>query len=289
VLNPKTGLESVLHTFAGADGIYPQSGLVAANGLLYGTASRGGIANSTTCYGGCGTLFSIDPKTGSFHVIHSFAGSPDGSFPLAPPTAVNGTLYGTTAGGGGNTLGCACGTVYAFDLATGNERIVYTFGGGIDGQEPRSALTFARGRLYGTTPAGGFGDCTYGAPCGTVFSVELASGEERVVYRFGRNPDGSDPEAPLIVADGLLYGTTRIGGKSNHGMVFSIDMATRQERLVVSFPGILNQSDKAPHGASPAAPLVRANGTFYGTTEYGGKYRSGDSFGSGTLFSLKLP
>jgi len=36
-------------------------------------------------------------------------------------------------------------------------------------------------------------------------------------------------------------------------------------------------------GANPAAPLIYANGTFYGTAEMGG-----GGLGQGTIFSLKL-
>jgi uncharacterized repeat protein (TIGR03803 family) len=83
------------------------------NGTLYGTTSAGG---GTGCYSGsgCGTVYSVSP-TGSEAVLHTFGGSPDGSTPYAGLIDVNGTLYGTTAGGGAARCRVygGCGTVFA--------------------------------------------------------------------------------------------------------------------------------------------------------------------------------
>lgn len=49
--------QTVLHSFAGTDGIYPEGGLViGTEGRLYGTAEFGGDGN---CSGGCGVVFRI--------------------------------------------------------------------------------------------------------------------------------------------------------------------------------------------------------------------------------------
>jgi uncharacterized repeat protein (TIGR03803 family) len=47
------------------DGAQPIAGLVAANGLLYGTALFGGKYNSCPDGPGCGTVFSISPSGSS--------------------------------------------------------------------------------------------------------------------------------------------------------------------------------------------------------------------------------
>jgi len=45
------GVETVLHNFVAApDGLIPQSPLVDLNGVLYGTTTYGGSANSVTVY-----------------------------------------------------------------------------------------------------------------------------------------------------------------------------------------------------------------------------------------------
>ncbi len=68
-------------------------------------------------YGGgaSGTVFTIT-TAGTEEVLHEFGrGSDKGEYPYASLIDVNGTLYGTTAGGGAHT-GChfgGCGTVFA--------------------------------------------------------------------------------------------------------------------------------------------------------------------------------
>ena len=79
-----------------------------------------------------------------------FSGGPDGAWPLAGLTNVNGTLYGTTVYGG--TSGD--GTVFQVSTA-GTEAVIYTFAGGADGANPYAGLTNVNGTLYGTTNRGG--------------------------------------------------------------------------------------------------------------------------------------
>src|SRR5579862_8114661 len=73
------------------DGQGPLAGLVAVNGVLYGTTSAGGL--------GHGTVFSITTD-GSENVLYRFKGGSDGANPEAGLLAINGVLYGTTAAGG---------------------------------------------------------------------------------------------------------------------------------------------------------------------------------------------
>ena len=110
-----TGVETVLHSFAGpygTDGRYPAAGLVDMNGTLYGTTTCGGVFGTVHCSGGFsgtgGTVFSIS-TSGKERVLHSFAGGGDGDNPGAGLIDVNGTLYGTTIGGGAH----GDGTVFA--------------------------------------------------------------------------------------------------------------------------------------------------------------------------------
>jgi uncharacterized repeat protein (TIGR03803 family) len=294
--DPANDRERVLHVFSSKDGTNPSGGLTAVNGILYGTASAGGIITPTNpgqpnpnygCNDGCGTFFSLDPASGNFQVIHSFTGSPDGSNPQAAPVAVNGTLYGTTMQGGDPSICAICGTVYAIGIASGQERVVYSFEGAIDGQNP-AGLMFARGRLYGTTSQGGNGssNCDYGSPCGTVFSIIPSSGLERVVYRFGSSPDGSQPGSALTARGGKLYGTAQIGGTGGGGTIFSIDMTTRSESTLFSFPRSSSQTIRFPLGCDPSSPLLFVHGIYYGTTMACGPFDV-DNDGSGTLFAFK--
>ncbi len=58
-----TAWTETLYSFSGSpDGANPYAGVVFVNGALYGTTAFGGYANDTTCQGGCGTVFDLDPQ-----------------------------------------------------------------------------------------------------------------------------------------------------------------------------------------------------------------------------------
>jgi uncharacterized repeat protein (TIGR03803 family) len=209
-----SGVHTVLYKFKAApDGNNPTGGLIDVHGTLYGTTPYGG--SSTACNGyGCGTVYSITSR-GVEKVLYRFAGGSDGSGPKGDLIDVNGTLYGTTVGGGTH----ACGTVFII-TTSGQEKVLYSFAGVSDGKAPQAGLINVNGTLYGTTSEGG-GGCGYG--CGTVFSVTTA-GAETVLHRFAGGSDGDNPVAPLVEVNGTLYGTTERGGNSKHavGTVFAL-------------------------------------------------------------------
>ncbi|MGB6644325.1 MAG: choice-of-anchor tandem repeat GloVer-containing protein [Candidatus Cybelea sp.] len=159
-----SGKEAVLYSFAGApDGADPYARLIDVNGTLYGTTYYGG---SPGCYSdlGCGTVFSIT-TSGKERVVHSFGAGTDGENPFADLINVNGTLYGTTLGGGAH---CAkhrgCGTVFSI-TTSGAETVLHSFRGSGGGRNPGAGLIDVNGTLYGTTLEGGASDD------GTVFSL----------------------------------------------------------------------------------------------------------------------
>jgi len=90
--------------------------------------------------------------------------------PFASLIAVNGTLYGTTyAGGVTGWENYGCGTVFSVDPSTGAETVLYSFCSQqncTDGATPVGSLISAKGKLYGTTVAGGTYDY------GTVFVLK---------------------------------------------------------------------------------------------------------------------
>jgi uncharacterized repeat protein (TIGR03803 family) len=139
------------------DGATPEDGLIDVKGMLYGTTVAGG--NS-----GCGTVFSVDARTGTEAVVYSFCSRQnctDGEAPAASLLEVNEELYGTTVLGG--TYGS--GTVFALEPQIGKETVIHSFGSGTDGEDPEADLVDVNGTLYGTTASGG----AHGE--GTVFSV----------------------------------------------------------------------------------------------------------------------
>lgn len=211
-LRRKLDAEKVLHS-GGADGFNPM-GLLHVNDFLYGTMLQGGAYNCDQGQG-CGTLFALDPNTGAYTVLHSFGSGTDGGHPYAAPIALDGILYGTTGYGGTH----AQGTVFSFDPSTGAELVLYSFCSQqncADGVTPYTALLDVKGKLYGTTDAGG------GANAGTVFSIDPSTGNETVLYSFCSQAncvDGAEPNG-LIHVNGKFYGTTLAGGIGGGGTVF---------------------------------------------------------------------
>jgi uncharacterized repeat protein (TIGR03803 family) len=137
-----------LHSFNGADGKEPHGSLLDVKGTFYGTTPSGGKY-------GDGTVFSITTG-GKENVLYSFGASAnDGEAPYAGLTDVNGTLYGTTSGGGGTSCGgtVGCGTVFSV-TTSGTEKVLHRFNG-TDGASPLAGLIDVSGTLYGTTLEGG--------------------------------------------------------------------------------------------------------------------------------------
>lgn len=211
--------EKVLHNFDfnGEDGFSSRAGVVFDNsGNLYGTTVLGGT-------GGNGTVFEeTRGKNGSWteNVLYSFTGGTDGSLANAPLVFdSSGSLYSTTVAGGSHGAG------NVFKL-TGNAKgkwaltTLYSFEN-VDGVYPEGGVIFdTAGNLYGTTYQGG----AYNSS-GTVFKLMPGGGTwtETVVHSFGNGPDGSSPEAGLIMdASGNLYGTTNEGGTYGYGTVFEV-------------------------------------------------------------------
>lgn len=88
-----SGQESVLHSFDGNTDGYDPTGLISVGSNLYGAAGFGPGQF-------IGTVFKRD-KSGTFTVIHEFAGGPhDGSVPNGAFASANGIIYGTTGYGG---------------------------------------------------------------------------------------------------------------------------------------------------------------------------------------------
>jgi uncharacterized repeat protein (TIGR03803 family) len=99
-----SGMTEWAHTFKrgrNAGGSFPSSTLLlGADGMLYGTTEFGGLAPVYR-----GTVFRIDPTTGSFTVLHAFDGL-DGNAPTgALVQDAQGRIVGVTSGGGELGLG----------------------------------------------------------------------------------------------------------------------------------------------------------------------------------------
>ena len=229
---------NVIYNFTGGrDGAAPGAGLtVDAVGNLYGTDSSW-LAGS-----GYGAVFELRPTASGWVLapLYNFRAGNDGSIPASRVVfGPDGSLYGTTAAGGGSSL-CdsvvqgydGCGTVFrlrppttpcATALCLWTETVLYRFTGGVDGAIPYSGdVAFDRlGNIYGTTWLGGTeGSCLFGYHCGTVFKLTRSGSgwNQSVIRNFGGGSDGAQPAAGVIFdAAGNLYGTTTGGGQDGLG------------------------------------------------------------------------
>jgi uncharacterized repeat protein (TIGR03803 family) len=263
---------TVLHSFAGGDGAYPQTALVLDTaGNLYGTTHGGGpYGNGDHGYG---IVFRLDPQ-GKETVLYSFTGGTDGAHPssslfLDPA----GNLYGLASGGGDPA--CQCGTVFKL---TGNGSLVvlHPFTGGTDGANPMGNFVSVNGEFYGVTNWGGSTGCYRG--CGVIWQVGQG-GRESVVYRFTGGADGAHPRNLIRDQAGNLYGNTDSGARG-YGELFEWDTGNQFTTLYA----FSSSSD----GGAPWGRLVRINGDIYGVTLIGGSdnCRQGDGYGCGVVFRL---
>jgi uncharacterized repeat protein (TIGR03803 family) len=244
------GTLTTLHSFAMSEGFDPAAGLVqTANGDLYGTTELGGPDDY-------GTIFKITPG-GAVTPLHSFAGT-DGYYPVAGLVqGLDGNLYGTTFGGTESI-----GTVFRM-TPDGTLTTIHGFSGP-DGEEPYAGLIRASdGNFYGTTTRDS------GAGYGTIFKI-TPSGTLSTMHTFD-GTDGGLPYGGLVQAnDGDLYGTTAEDGAGG-GTIFKISLSGAFT-LLHSFEG----ADSGSY--SLAAMIQDTNGSFYGTTQFGGQSNAGAIF-----------
>ena len=127
------------------------------------------------------------------------------------------------------------------------------------------------GNFYGTTRYGGADDK------GTVFKMTPAGVLTTLVEFTGAGGDnlGKHPNAALVQgSDGNFYGTTYLGGATDHGTVFKMTPAGVLTTLV-EFTGT-----EGPNiGSAGNAALVQgSDGNFYGTAAFGGADDKGTVF-----------
>jgi uncharacterized repeat protein (TIGR03803 family) len=213
------GTETLVYEFLGlpTDGGAPLGAMITdVAGNLYGTTVSGGPTNN-------GVVFKLTPA-GVETVLYSFTGSTDGGGPEGSLIMdAQGNLYGTTTRGGTFNTACpsGCGVVYKLTPA-GKETVLYSFQGLPDGNQPVAGLVRDSARnLYGTTAFGGVPTSDFADGGGTVFEIS-PTGTETVLYRFTGGADGGNPEGPLLLRSGTLYGNTVNGGIGDNGTIFKL-------------------------------------------------------------------
>ena len=255
--DPANGAYSVIHHYINdtQNGNGNEAGFIEGNnGLLYGVCQYGGAY-------GFGIIYTIDPATNNFQVIHSFNDT-TGASPLGNMLMVNGIMYGMTTVGGAN----AWGVIYSFDPLTNNYSKLYDFDCTTGCNPIRSEFIKAtNGKLYGMTSQGG----VYGY--GVIFSFDLTNNSFTKLHEFdGYNGWGAIGRL-LQASNGLLYGMTHRGGTLNHGTIFSYNIDSNIYTKLVNFVDT--------NGAFPYGGLIQAaNGHLIGTNDAFGLYPWGTIF-----------
>ncbi|MDE0595317.1 MAG: hypothetical protein OSB65_08725 [Roseibacillus sp.] len=267
------GVLTTLVEFSGngaADvGREPRGALVlGSGGDFYGTTTYGGFGSNDV-----GTVFKVTPE-GALTTLVDFATRGGGGVGASPAAALvlgsDGNFYGTTEYDGATDSG----TIFKMTPAGVATRLVEFTGtmGPKLGQSPQAALVQGSdGNFYGTTSSGGADDK------GTVFKMTPAGVLTTLVEFTGAGGDnlGKHPNAALVQgSDGNFYGTTYLGGATDHGTVFKMTPAGVLTTLV-EFTGT-----EGPNiGSAGNAALVQgSDGNFYGTAAFGGADDKGTVF-----------
>jgi uncharacterized repeat protein (TIGR03803 family) len=269
-----TGNVVNLYSFGSSstDAIEPDSQLVqASDGNFYGTAVNGGTD-------GAGAIYKATPS-GVVTVVYSFTGGADGGYPNdSPPIqATDGNLYGcTTSGGNGG------GTLYSYNIATGQFTTLYAFENG--GNPFGVLIDDGKGNLYGTAVLDG------DSGNGSVWKWNYATNTFTTLYSFTGGADGKWPRGGVVLAtDGNLYGTARFGGNysavntsgQGNGTAFVLSTDGTNFNAFYSFSDGVLQND----GYAPLGDLVEGpDGNLYTTT-----YSGGDPAVNGGAFIQIIP
>jgi uncharacterized repeat protein (TIGR03803 family) len=149
------------------------------------------------------------------------------------------------------------GSAWAID----QDRTIYVFQGGADGEWPEAGLIADNsGNLYGTTMFGGNG-------CGTVFDLASSDGNrtwtENVLYAFQCASDGGDPQGSLVFdSAGNLYGTTSHYENMGQGAVFELSPPAHQGGAWTE--NIIYQFSDYNDGFFPVGLIIDEQGNLYG-------------------------
>ena len=188
----------LLNFGGGADGSYPQAGLIADGNRLYGTILSDGNY-------GYGAVFGMDIDGPNFAFLYSFTGLPywihgtntDGAYPFSDLVLSGDSLYGTAWIGGFSDLG----TVFKVGTNGLTFTNLFNFSGTSDGSYPFAGFVLAGNTLYGTTSSGG------SSGNGAVFAIRTDGSGYTNLYNFSpldpmsqTNIDGANSRAQLVLS-----------------------------------------------------------------------------------------
>jgi uncharacterized repeat protein (TIGR03803 family) len=242
------GAITTLYSFTGkSDSASPAAPPIEGfDGNFYGTALG---ESSATDYGSVYKMTS----SGTFTVLHTFAGS-DGANPIAPlMQGTDGAFYGSTFSGGTN----GDGTIFRI-TASGEYQVLVNFNGP-NGVNPFGPMVQAGdGNLYNVTSTGG----TSGA--GVAYKM-TPGGLITVLHNLDGNSDGVNSIGGLLLAtDGNFYGTNDESGAGTPGWGVLFKMTP------TGTFSALHIFDLSASASPQATLLQHTSGVLYGTSAVGG-------------------
>ena len=234
----------------------------------WGMTAGGGTSN-------IGTIYSIT-EAGVYTKHHDFfrfeGGSPKGE----AIKGADGNYYGVTEFGGTDGVG----VLFRYNPTTAAYTVLFNFTtstSGAGARPTRAPIQASNGRLYGTCTQGGLNNL------GTLWEYNLSTSTMTKRRDFdnatGSTRSGSTPRGRLVQAsNGIIYGTTQLGGLNNGGTIFSLN-GTTFTRLY-DFPAL----PPGTTGSRPTNGLIQpvAGGLLYGMTGSGGVN------GGGVIFSFNI-
>ncbi|MEN3940235.1 choice-of-anchor tandem repeat GloVer-containing protein [Prosthecobacter sp. SYSU 5D2] len=199
-----------------------------------------------------GSLFKVDSGTDMLTTEFSFSSLSGANADITGPASAlvrtpDGQLWGTatTASGGWAAYKFNPNGAVFTRLAAGQVLTGYTPQAGVVGS-PGSNW------LWGSTSAGGL----HGF--GTLYRVDPVNGQMETLVHFtgtSGSAAGAEPSGTLaIAADGIVWGTTKLGGAGNFGTVFKYDPDTTVFTSVHAFTASGN-------GASPRGLILPGDGS----------------------------
>ena len=236
-----TGFE-VIFEFSGAtDGYTPVGSLVEdAAGVLYGTCFYSSAV--------AGSVFKINKNGTGYSTLRLFSGSGgDLGYPYNGLTLLKGYLYGACGYGGseGN------GGLFRIRTNGSGYQVLHDFiaADGAGSLPVGTPYIANNGKIYGTLDFGGpAGD-------GSIYSIDSVGTNFTVLHLFTGFTDGAAPWGGMIQAsDGLMYGSTQIGGSGGGGTIFRINLDGSGFTVIKNF-------DQA-EGQGVASTIIDLNGNF---------------------------
>ncbi|HNX27206.1 MAG TPA: hypothetical protein PKK48_07345, partial [Phycisphaerae bacterium] len=215
--NLSTGTYTSLYNMT-SPGVQPFGTVTVINGYLYGMNSD----NRDTA--NHGNIFKYNLDSGSYEIVHTFAGGTSGGYPYDSLVWDGGTyVYGTTMGYAvwsedneestpkrSEELADE-GVVFRLNIETNEYTVLHDFSAQTgDGAKPNSSMLIAPdGWLYGIAHGN---EIWGGTEYGTLYRMRLDGSDFEVLHVFDSMEDGNVPMRSIIWDDGIIYGTTAYGG-----------------------------------------------------------------------------